>query len=75
MPSLPLFPLATVAVPGGELPLVIFEPRYRALLADVLALPETERIFGVVAIRSVAGTRWEPGEPSNCMTWAPPSGS
>lgn len=51
MPSLPLFPLATVAVPEGLLPLVIFEPRYRALLADLLRLPDEDRIFGVVAIR------------------------
>lgn len=50
---LPLFPLGTVLVPGATLPLQIFEPRYVALLADLLVddgrdgPPE----FGVVAIR------------------------
>jgi uncharacterized protein len=38
MPSrLPLFPLTTVLFPGALLPLHIFEPRYRRLLADVAA--------------------------------------
>jgi len=32
--SLPLFPLPLVLFPGTTLPLHIFEPRYRALLAD-----------------------------------------
>src|ERR1051326_8057405 len=36
MPSrLPLFPLKIVLFPGALLPLHIFEPRYRQLLADV----------------------------------------
>jgi uncharacterized protein len=48
---LPLFPLATVLLPGSPLPLRIFEPRYRQLLADLLARPDGERSFGVVAIR------------------------
>lgn len=34
---LPLFPLPTVLFPGALLPLHVFEPRYRALLADVVA--------------------------------------
>jgi hypothetical protein len=53
MPSqpLPLFPLGTVLLPGSPLPLRIFEPRYRQLVADLLALPETDRSFGVIAIR------------------------
>jgi len=38
-------------VPGLVLPLHIFEPRYRRLLADLESLPEDERGFGVVAIR------------------------
>jgi uncharacterized protein len=49
---LPLFPLGTVLVPGLVLPLHVFEPRYRALVADLLERPEAERVFGVVAIRS-----------------------
>src|SRR6476619_7098890 len=48
---LPLFPLGTVLVPGLVLPLHIFEPRYRQLVADLEELPEEEREFGVVAIR------------------------
>jgi len=51
MPALPLFPLATIAVPGGVLPLVIFEDRYRALLAELVDRPADERLFGVMAIR------------------------
>jgi Lon protease-like protein len=48
---IPLFPLGTVLVPGLVLPLHIFEPRYRQLLADLAQLPEQDRGFGVVAIR------------------------
>lgn len=48
---LPLFPLSTVLFPGLVLPLQIFEERYRILLAELLARPEPERVFGVVAIR------------------------
>ncbi|UNO42610.1 LON peptidase substrate-binding domain-containing protein [Streptomyces sp. MST-110588] len=48
---LPLFPLNSVLFPGLVLPLNIFEARYRAMMRDLLALPEDERRFGVVAIR------------------------
>ena len=41
----PLFPLALVLFPGAQLPLHIFEPRYRAMLADVRA---ADGRFGVV---------------------------
>ena len=34
MPSYPLFPLSVVLFPGALMPLHIFEPRYRAMLAD-----------------------------------------
>lgn len=41
MPSrLPLFPLEVVLFPGTPLPLHIFEPRYRTMLADCLAADE-----------------------------------
>jgi ATP-dependent Lon protease len=47
MPSrLPLFPLNLVLFPGEPLPLHIFEPRYRQLLADCMA---GDRRFGITA--------------------------
>lgn len=47
MPApLPLFPLPTVLFPGALLPLHIFEPRYRKMLADCL---EGDRRFGLLA--------------------------
>jgi Lon protease-like protein len=55
--QLPLFPLTTVLLPGMNLPLHIFEARYRQLIGDLLKLPEADRKFGVVAIK--AG--WEVG--------------
>jgi hypothetical protein len=49
---IPLFPLGTPLFPGVVLPLNVFEPRYRQLVADLTALPEGDRRrFGVVAIR------------------------
>lgn len=51
MPTLPLFPLGTVLLPGGRLPLQVFEPRYLALVATLLEQPPQRREFGVVAIR------------------------
>ncbi|MEU2349341.1 LON peptidase substrate-binding domain-containing protein [Modestobacter sp. NPDC049651] len=49
---IPLFPLGTPLFPGVVLPLNVFEPRYRQLVADLTALPEgDQRRFGVVAIR------------------------
>lgn len=44
----PLFPLHTVLFPGSVLPLQVFEPRYRAMLDDVM---RSDRRFAVVAIR------------------------
>src|ERR671929_2013936 len=50
---IPLFPLSTPLFPGVVLPLQIFEPRYRRLVHDLVALPEgsDRRFFGVVGIR------------------------
>jgi Lon protease-like protein len=42
---LPLFPLPLVLFPGAHRPLHIYEPRYRAMLADCMA---ADRTFGVV---------------------------
>ena len=55
---IPLFPLGTVLVPGLVLPLHIFEPRYRRLMADLQTRRDDDRAFGVVAIRE----GWEVGE-------------
>ncbi len=43
-----MFPLGSVLFPGAVLPLQVFEPRYRALIADVAA---DDYRFGVVLIR------------------------
>lgn len=49
---LPLFPLGTVLFPGLLLPLRVFEPRYRALVRDLMTQPaDVTREFGVVTIR------------------------
>jgi Lon protease-like protein len=40
LPDLPVFPLPLVLLPGELLPLHIFEPRYRDLVARCLAGPE-----------------------------------
>ena len=72
---IPLFPLGTPLFPGVVLPLQIFEPRYRRLMHDLLALPEAsdQRFFGVVAIRQ----GWEveqvaPGRGASTTSAAPP---
>ncbi|MGW3566258.1 LON peptidase substrate-binding domain-containing protein [Streptomyces sp. NPDC000941] len=49
---LPLFPLNTVLFPGLVMPLNVFEQRYRAIMRELLAIPEdAPRRFGVIAIR------------------------
>jgi ATP-dependent Lon protease len=49
---LPLFCLNTVLVPGLVLPLHVFEPRYRQLVEDLLAIPDEDaREFGVIGVR------------------------
>src|SRR3954468_7257730 len=48
-PEIPLFPLPNVALfPSALLPLHIFEPRYRAMVADAL---DGERLIGMVMLR------------------------
>ena len=45
---LPLFPLpGVVHFPHTFLPLHVFEPRYRALVADLLAQPAEQRLIGI----------------------------
>ena len=47
--SIPLFPLPNVVLfPNVFLPLHIFEPRYRKMIADAL---EGDRIIGMVLLR------------------------
>src|SRR6478609_7685853 len=53
---LPLFPLSVVLFPGTPLPLHIFEPRYRQMLADCLA---ADRRFGITP----AGSEQEAPDP------------
>jgi ATP-dependent Lon protease len=54
---LPLFPLSVVLFPGNPLPLHIFEPRYRRMLADCLA---GDRQFGLTPVAE-EGAVPEPG--------------
>jgi Lon protease-like protein len=46
--TLPMFPLGGVLLPGGVLPLHVFEQRYQALVRDCIEAPDHE--FGVVLI-------------------------
>jgi Lon protease-like protein len=45
VPLIPLFPLELVLFPGAPLPLHIFEPRYKEMIAECL---EHDRPFGMV---------------------------
>jgi uncharacterized protein len=45
---IPVFPLGHALMPGGALPLHIFEPRYRAMIAELTGTPAS---FGVLSIR------------------------
>ena len=45
--QIPLFPLSgALLLPGGRLPLNIFEPRYLAMIKDAMATPE--RLIGMI---------------------------
>jgi hypothetical protein len=56
--AIPLFPLAgAILLPGGQLPLNIFEPRYLAMFDDAM---RGERIIGM--IQPEAGAEAGPGE-------------
>ncbi len=46
--ELPLFPLDVVLFPGEDLPLHIFEPRYRFMINECI---EQKTLFGVVLVR------------------------
>src|ERR687897_193711 len=51
MPSLPLFPLGSVLLPGARLPLQLFEARYLELARALAERQPDERCFGVLLIR------------------------
>ena len=48
METIPLFPLYAVLLPGGRMPLQIFEPRYMDLVSDCM---KQQSGFGVVFLR------------------------
>jgi Lon protease-like protein len=48
--KIPIFPLDVVLFPGAQLPLHIFEPRYRDMLRDCQA-PGSDPVFAVVYAR------------------------
>jgi len=49
MAVMPMFPLGTVLLPGGVLPLHVFEPRYREMVVDCLQVDGAPE-FGQVLI-------------------------
>ena len=51
MPLLPIFPLEVVLFPGAPLPLHIFEPRYKEMIAECL---EEKKLFGMVRAKENA---------------------
>lgn len=73
MPAVPMFPLQVAMLPGEELPLRIFEPRYTAMVSDCLAAEDPS--FGVVLItagREVGGgdARSDVGALAHITEWA-----
>src|SRR4029079_17235484 len=64
--ELTLFPLRTVLFPGMKLPLQVFEPRYRQLVAECMEYAEP---FGVSLIREGAEVGG-PAAPYNIGTTA-----
>lgn len=51
MPVMPMFPLGSVLLPGGLLPLHVFEPRYRQMIVDCLSADDDkEPEFGQALI-------------------------
>src|SRR5258707_12183348 len=62
---LPLFPLNVVLLPGADMPLHIFEPRYRQMVRDCL---EAKSPFGVLLALpgGMAGT----GGAAGIFRWA-----
>ncbi len=61
---LPIFPLPLVLFPRATVPLHIFEPRYRNLLADCLA---GDREFGIVCLPEGAAASEIPAGTAGCV--------
>lgn len=61
---LPIFPLGLVLYPGVQLPLHLFEPRYRQMLADVR---EGQRQFGIVCAMPGVPERELPAGRAGCV--------
>jgi Lon protease-like protein len=70
MSELPLFPLQTVLLPDGRLPLRVFETRYVDMVARCL---RTTNRFGVIAIREGAevgtATTYDYGTSAEIVDW------
>ena len=64
--TLPLFPLPVVLFPGVTLPLHIFEPRYRRMLADCLA---DDRRFGLIFLPEGTAERELPAGHVGCVAY------
>lgn len=62
--ELPLFPLNVVLFPGAELPLHIFEPRYRLMINECY---EQDLPFGVVLVRPESAPLHEDPYPVGTM--------
>jgi len=61
---LPIFPLDVVLFPGTLMPLHLFEPRYRQMLADVR---EGDRRFGIIAALPGVAERDLPAGRMGCV--------
>ncbi len=70
-----LFPLDYVLLPGVPLPLHVFEPRYRRLVADIGPRGSFGVVLGNAAIRRstqpVAPSRWSAGSGSGARSTQP----
>ena len=57
MGVMPMFPLGTVLLPGGVLPLNVFEDRYLQMFREILADDGNQPEFGGADHEGVGG-RW-----------------
>ena len=62
--TLPLFPLPMVLFPGVPLPLHIFEPRYRQMLADIRV---TNNLFGLSYLEDTTENETPPAGHIGCV--------